>query len=151
MIEFQHNQDYQVNNNQGTDNGGKAETVRLSTNLSNKWNDRLSNYPVSQAQRMENDILEYSPFNFYHGINNKRLLKGKSMLSKPYLQQVLSCGFCQNIIIQGRECPDCEQNFCHPCVKAWEASESAKYFKTPCKCNVDGLKYLNKLKCEYMN
>ena len=101
---------------------------------------------------MDYDILEYSPFNFYHGINAKRLLKGKSQLQKPHLQQNLSCGFCQNIIVQGKECSSCEANFCHPCVKAWEASESAKYFKTPCKCpNVDSLKYLNKLKLEYMN
>jgi len=26
----------------------------------------------------EIDILEHSPFNFYHGINPKRLLKGRS-------------------------------------------------------------------------
>ena len=31
------------------------------------------------------DILDYSPFNFYHGINPKRLMKGKCMLSKPHL------------------------------------------------------------------
>jgi hypothetical protein len=106
---------------------------------------------IREQQRME-DILEYSPFNFYHGINPKRLLKGKSQLSKVHLTQNLACSFCQSIVVQGKECPRCEFNFCHPCVKAWEASESAKFFKTPCKCDfVDTLKYLNKLKIEYIN
>eukprot|EP00347_Sterkiella_histriomuscorum_P015132 403358202 len=51
----------------------------------------------------------------------------------------------------GRECPSCENNFCAPCVKRWEQSESAKFYKTPCKCeNVENLKGLNKLKVEYL-
>ena len=35
------------------------------------------------------DILEFSPFNFFHGINPKRLLKGKSLLSKGHLLRYL--------------------------------------------------------------
>ena len=101
---------------------------------------------------IDQDILDYSPFNFYHGINIKRLLKGKCQLSKNNLIANLSCSFCQNVIVQAKECPLCEQNFCQPCIKAWEASDSAKYFATPCKCeNVKKLKPLNKLKTEYLS
>lgn len=53
----------------------------------------------------EIDILEHSPFNFYHGINPKRLLKGRCTLDKVHLLQNLSCSFCTNVIVQGKECP----------------------------------------------
>jgi hypothetical protein len=69
--------------------------------------------------------------------------------------QNLNCAFCLNIIVQGKECPVCEQNFCEPCYKSWKQSASAKFFNTPCKCDGDetlaGLKYLNKLKIQYLN
>jgi hypothetical protein len=65
----------------------------------------------------EIDILEHSPFNFYHGINPKRLLKGRSQVNKVDLHRNLSCAFCLNVIVQGKECPECEVNFCEPCHK----------------------------------
>lgn len=101
------------------------------------------------------NILDHSPFKFYHGINPKRLLKGRCSLAKNNLYQNLMCSFCLNVIVQGAECPSCEQNFCQPCFEAWQQSTSAKFFNTPCKCDGDetliGLKQLNKLKVDYLS
>lgn len=47
----------------------------------------------------EIDILEHSPFNFYHGINAKRLLKGRCNVNKVNLIGILSCAYCHNIIV----------------------------------------------------
>ena len=100
----------------------------------------------------KDNVLDYSPFNFYQGINQRRLLKGRSLLSKSHLTESLKCTFCNNIMVQGRECGSCESNFCTPCIKQWQASECAKFFTTPCKCPEDTiLKACNKLKQEYMN
>ena len=51
-------------------------------------------FSIMSAARLQSDILEFSPFNFYHGINAKRLLKGRSQLQKNHLQMNLICGFC---------------------------------------------------------
>jgi hypothetical protein len=56
----------------------------------------------------KDNVLDYSPFNFYQGINPRRLLKGRSMLSKNHLIESLKCGFCNCIIIQGKECDKTE-------------------------------------------
>lgn len=96
------------------------------------------------------EILDFSPFNFIHGINPKRLLRGRTSISKGQLLKFLTCNFCNYIMVQGKECQICEQNFCTPCIKRWEATESALYFTTPCKCQTDRLKLINKLKQEFL-
>lgn len=100
---------------------------------------------------MYDDLLEFSPFSFFNGINPKRLLKGISSFSKQHLMNYLTCKFCNNLVVQGKECIRCENNFCTPCIKRWEATDNAKYYKTPCKCKkVDKLKTLGKTKNEYL-
>lgn len=96
------------------------------------------------------DILDFSPFKFKHGINPRRMVRGRCQISKGHLLKHLSCSFCNYIMVQARECPSCEKNFCTPCLLEWEATESAKYYTTPCRCPVDHLKSINKLKTEYL-
>ena len=101
---------------------------------------------------LDNNVLDYSPFNFLEGINPRRLLKGRCLLSRNNLLEALKCTFCNNVIVQGQECDNCENNFCSPCIKSWQASDSAKVYSTPCKCpDHANLKHLNKLKQEYLN
>ena len=45
------------------------------------------------------NILEFSPFTFSAGINNSRILKGHSTLSKANLLSSLSCLFCNQIVV----------------------------------------------------
>ena len=86
------------------------------------------------AAALDNNVLDYSPFNFLQGINPRRLLKGRSLLGRSSLVEALKCAFCNCIIVQGQECDACESNFCSPCIKQWQASDTAKLFATPCKC-----------------
>ena len=55
------------------------------------------------------------------------------------------------MIVQGSECDTCENNFCAPCLKQWQASDAAKCWTTPCKCESACLKQLNKIKQDYLN
>jgi hypothetical protein len=51
-----------------------------------------SNMLNTQRTGNERDnILEFSPFNFFHGINARRLLKGRSQLGKQSLTDSLKC------------------------------------------------------------
>ena len=69
-----------------------------------------------QPQHLYADLLDFSPFTFYKGINPNRLLRGlRSDLNKQPLLVHLTCGMCNNIVIQGLECPKCELVFCTPC------------------------------------
>ncbi|CDW85664.1 traf-type zinc finger family protein [Stylonychia lemnae] len=110
--------------------------------------------PISKSivqSYLYEDLLEFSPFNFFNGINPKRLLKGQSEFAKAHLLKYLLCKFCGNIVVQGKECVKCENNFCSPCIKKWEASDSARYYQTPCKCRkVTQLKFLGKTKNDYL-
>ena len=104
------------------------------------------------AAALDNNVLDYSPFNFLQGINPRRLMKGRSLLGRSSLIDALKCTFCNCVIVQGQECDNCEGNFCAPCLKQWQASDSAKVYSTPCKCPDNAhLKQLNKLKQEYLN
>jgi hypothetical protein len=76
----------------------------------------------SKSKSIYEDLLDFSPFNFFNGINPKRLLKGISAMTKSHLMRFLTCQFCNNIVVQGKECHSCEANFCAPCIKKWEAS-----------------------------
>lgn len=49
---------------------------------------------MSQAQYIHDNVLEFSPFNFSMGINQRRLLKGQSSFNRVTLVQNLSCLFC---------------------------------------------------------
>lgn len=53
----------------------------------------------SKAQSVFDDLLDFSPFNFYNGINPKRLLKGISSVNKSHLLRYLTCKFCNNIAV----------------------------------------------------
>ena len=86
------------------------------------------------AAALDNNVLDYSPFNFLQGINPRRLLKGRSLLGRSSLIEALKCSFCNNIIVQGQECDGCESNYCSPCIKQWQASDAAKLYSVPCKC-----------------
>jgi hypothetical protein len=106
---------------------------------------------VKDALLAEDNVLDFSPFNFLQGINNRRLLKGHSSMSKAHLIQSLTCLFCNHIVVAGKECGTCELNICTPCFKKWQQSESAKHFQTPCKCPGAELKSLNKMKQELLS
>ena len=81
------------------------------------------------------DLLDFTGYSFKKGIDSSKLVRGlRSDLNKQPLLAHLTCGMCSGIVIQGLECPKCEAVFCTPCSKAWEASESAKMFTTPCRC-----------------
>ena len=71
------------------------------------------------AAALDNNVLDYSPFNFLQGINPRRLLKGRSLLGRSSLVSALNCTFCNCVIVQGQECDNCESNFCSPCIKQW--------------------------------
>lgn len=59
----------------------------------------------------------------------------------------MQCLFCNQIVVQGKECSQCEANICTPCLQKWNQAETAKFFQRPCKCSGAGeLKSLNKLK-----
>lgn len=46
----------------------------------------------------------------------------------------------------------CERNICTPCYKTWQASETAKFYSTPCKCPKADLKQgINKLKHQLLS
>ncbi|CDW87308.1 UNKNOWN [Stylonychia lemnae] len=137
--------------NQNIISSGPSGNMRIGQSMINEG--RQFQQPTAMQLQFQqyDEILENSPYNFFHGINPKRLMRGKSIMNKCNLIRFLSCNFCNNIIVQGRECPSCESNFCAPCVKRWEASDSAKLYQTPCKCpDVESLKTLSKLKAEYL-
>jgi len=51
-------------------------------------------------QHLYADLLDFSPFTFYKGINPKWLLRGlRSDLNKQPLLVHLTCGMCTNIVI----------------------------------------------------
>ena len=51
------------------------------------------------AAALDNNVLDYSPFNFLQGINPRRLLKGRSLLGRNSLVEALKCTFCNCIIV----------------------------------------------------
>jgi len=93
----------------------------------------------------EIDLLEHSPFNFYHGINPKRLLKGRNTICRNNLIKNLSCVFCHNVVVQGKECADSEDNFCEPCYKKYQETDAYKYSN-----KYKNMKPLNKIKLEML-
>jgi len=56
-------------------------------------------FKVPTSKALIENVLDFSPFNFYQGINPKRLLKGRALLQKNILLTSLSCGFCNNIFV----------------------------------------------------
>lgn len=102
------------------------------------------------AATLSDNVLDFSPFNFVQGIQKKRLLKGHSSMCKQQLVATLTCLFCNHVIVQGRECSHCEKNICTPCFRAWQQSESAKFYATPCKCARAEIKPMNRLKQELL-
>ena len=93
-IEIVSNDDYHINNSKhGTEaNSGLQSHPAISMPQS-----LYQGGPFSAAfskMAIDQDILDYSPFNFYHGINIKRLMKGKCQLGKTNLIANLSCSFC---------------------------------------------------------
>ncbi len=90
---------------------------------------------------------------FTQGISSKRLLRGKSLLSRQQLKECLSCQLCDQIVVDGKECTGCEFNFCAPCIYKWKTNGTYSKLccETPCRCEAATLKNLNKLKQEYLN
>ena len=99
MIEMQSNNDYKINNvisdrPISTQSGAADPTMKKyptahsygfhTSNQSTHYGGMEGTSTAKENAKMV-DILDYSPFNFYHGINPKRLMRGKCMLSKPHL------------------------------------------------------------------
>lgn len=156
---FVHSQAGKAGGHSGNAHGPFSKSSRNAVNTDSiekhsaqKTSSHQSHNEKLLAAALDNNVLDYSPFNFLQGINPRRLVKGRSLLGRTSLVDALKCAFCNCVVVQGQECDSCESNFCSPCTKQWLGSEAAKIYCTPCKCpDGSGLKQLNRLKQEYLN